>query len=226
MALLNLSIQWAKRFDDGIDLIALLFGDRRVSSRDLELLCDQELVAVTLAGKQKAFEVLLRRYQKLVYNVLFQMVQNHEAAADLTQDTFLKAFKALASFRGNAAFKPWLLKIASNTALNYIRDSKGKAASSLEEILEENPNAEPSSSMLVDEHIELQFTQAQLADAIAKLPLRQRQIFTLRYQHDLPYADIASITDQSESTIKSLLFRTREKLRKILAEKNITQSEI
>lgn len=219
MPLLNFGTQLAIRLEKDFNLKALLLGDERLTSRDLESADDQKLVALCLSGNQKAFETVLRRYQKLVYNVIFQMVQNHEAAADLTQETFLKTYKGLASFRGNAAFKPWLLKIASNTTLNYIRDSRGKSASSLEEILEENPQAEPSSKERLEEQVELNISQANLAEAIALLPVRQRQIFVLRYQHDLPYADIANITDETESSIKSLLFRIREKLRRTLLEK-------
>lgn len=216
---LNFGIQWAIKIEKDFNLKSLLVGDERLTVRDLEAADDQKLVSLTLTGSQKAFEILLRRYQKLVYNVIFQMVQNHEAAADLTQDTFLRTYKGLATFRGNAAFKPWLLKIASNTTLNYIRDNKGRAAVSLEEILEENPHAEPSSKERIEEQVELHISQANLAEAIALLPVRQRQIFVLRYQHDLPYADIASITDETESSIKSLLFRIREKLRKSMLEK-------
>lgn len=216
---LNFGIQWAIKIEKDSNLKSLLVGDERLTVRDLEAADDQKLVSLTLTGSQKAFEILLRRYQKLVYNVIFQMVQNHEAAADLTQDTFLRTYKGLATFRGNAAFKPWLLKIASNTTLNYIRDNKGRAAVSLEEILEENPHAEPSSKERLEEQVELHISQANLAEAIALLPVRQRQIFVLRYQHDLPYADIASITDETESSIKSLLFRIREKLRKSMLEK-------
>lgn len=219
MALLNFGIQWAIKIEKDFNLKSLLIGDERLTLRDLEAANDQKLVSLTLTGSQKAFEILLRRYQKLVYNVIFQMVQNHEAAADLTQETFLRTYKGLPTFRGNAAFKPWLLKIASNTTLNYIRDNKGRTAASLDEILEENPQAEPSSKEQLEEQVELHISQANLAEAIASLPVRQRQIFVLRYQHDLPYADIASITDETESSIKSLLFRIREKLRKSLVEK-------
>lgn len=220
MSALNCGTQWIKLEKD-FSWKALLLGEKRLTSKDLEIAADQSLVALTLAGNKKAFECLLRRYQKLVYNVVYQMVQNHEAAADLTQDTFLKAYKALATFRGNSPFKPWLLKIASNSALNYIRDSRGKSAESLEEMLEENPHAEPSSNERVEETVEKYMSQAKLAEAISTLTVRQRQIFVLRYQHDLPYAEIASIADETESTIKSLLFRIREKLRKIMLEKEM-----
>lgn len=197
---------------------ALLSGVRRVPLEDLERFSDSELISYTLAGQKRAFEGIVRRYQKLVYNVVYQMLQNHENAADLTQDTFLKAYKNLGSFKSNASLKPWLLKIASNTTLNYIRDSKGRYFDSLEEMLEESPHHEPRSSQCLEEEVELRFSQAMLAEAMKRLSPRHRQIFVLRYQQDLSYAEIASIVEETESAIKSILFRIREKLRKMLLE--------
>ena len=200
----------------------LLSGGELLSALDIEKLSDNELIALTLSGQKRAFEGIVRRYQKLVYNVAFQIVQNHEVAADLTQDTFLKAYKSLGTFENTLKLKPWLLKITSNTALNQIRDSRSKYLDSLEELLEESPQSEPASSKCLEEEIELRFSHAKLMEALQKLSARYRQIFILRYQHDLPYADIASITEETESTIKSLLFRIREKLRKmILAEETV-----
>ncbi|MBX9688315.1 MAG: sigma-70 family RNA polymerase sigma factor [Candidatus Obscuribacterales bacterium] len=196
----------------------LQMGAELLPLKHLEDLDDDELVSLTLSGQKKAFEGLVRRYQKLVYNVLFQMLQSHESAADLTQESFLKAYKNLGSFRRTARLKPWLLKIASNTALNYIRDAKGRYFDSLEELLEDSPQNEPASKECVEEEVDLRFSQARLSAALQKLSPRQRQIFVLRYQHDLPYADISQIIDESESAVKSILFRIREKLRKILIQ--------
>jgi RNA polymerase sigma factor (sigma-70 family) len=152
--------------------------------------------------------------------MIYQMIQSHEAAADLTQETFLKSFRALATFRSEARFKPWILRIASNTTLNFIRDSKSRAHDSLEEMLVDNPLAEPASADDVEAEVELRFSRAMLEEALRSLPERHRQVFVLRYQHDLPYAEIAMIVDEPETTIKSLLFRIREKLRKMLVEQS------
>jgi len=186
---------------------------------ELEQLDDGRLIAFTLSGQSKAYEVLVRRYQKLVYNVLFQMLRDHEAASDLTQDTFLKAYKALSTFRSDSPFKPWLLRIATNSGLNQIRGAKAKEHDSLEGILEENPLGEPASKQDVETEVEWRLSSAMLNDALATLPARHRHIFVLRYQHDLSYADIASVVEEPETTIKSLLFRIREKLRNLLSEK-------
>jgi RNA polymerase sigma-70 factor (ECF subfamily) len=144
------------------------------------------------------------------------MIRNHDTTCDLTQDTFLKAFRALSGFDTQKSFKPWLLKIATNSTLNTIRDNKGQQ--SLEELLEENPHAEPADSVDIEEEVEWRVSQNMLFEALGNLPLKQREAFILRYQHDLPYEDIAEVAGVSVSSVKSLLFRARENLKKILTE--------
>jgi RNA polymerase sigma-70 factor (ECF subfamily) len=186
------------------------------NASDMNTIADAQLVGMTRAGDNKAFEVLVRRYQKLVYNIVYQMVRNHDSASDLTQETFLKAYKALPGFDTGKNFKPWLLKIATNSCLNMIRDQKGQQ--SLEELLEVNPQAEPASTEDVEQEVEWRVSQHMLFDALGKLPIQQRKTFVLRYQQDLPYEEIAEISELSVSSVKSLLFRARENLRKILSE--------
>ena len=205
-------------FERTYELKSLWEGCGQLPAREIDKLDDCQLVALTLSGQKRAFEGIVRRYQKLVYNMIYQMVTSHETAADLTQETFLKAYRSLGSFRNDARLKPWLLKIASNAALNQIRDSKSKYFDSLEELLSESPQAEPQSAGSLEKEVELRFSQAALLRALELLSFRQRQIFVLRYQHDLSYADIAQVVDESESAVKSLLFRLREKLRKMLLE--------
>lgn len=207
-----------KALSSGLLEFPSLSGGAELFARDMGNLSDDELIALTLSGRRKAFESIVRRYQKLVYNVIFQMIQNHESAADLTQETFLRAYRGLAGFYGKSHFKPWLLKIASNTTINQIRSSRSKYQQSLDELLEDTPQSEPRSAISVEEEVELNLSQSSLQKVLCKLSTRQRHVFLLRYQHDLPYADIALITEESEATIKSLLFRAREKLRKLLSE--------
>lgn len=218
MPALNISLCGTLILQGTAELKHLLSGGSLLPVTQIDKLTDNELIALTLSGQKRAFEGLVRRYQRLVYNVIYQMIQSHETAADLTQDTFLKAYRSLGTFRNTAQLKPWLLKIASNTTLNHIRDSKSKYFDSLEQLLEESPQAEPPSANCLEEEIELRFSQARLLEALQQLSPRQRQIFVLRYQHDLSYADIAIIAEETESSVKSLLFRIREKLRKILQE--------
>ena len=175
---------------------------------------DRELVSASLSGNLRAYELLVRRYQKIVYNMLYQMVRSHEQAADLTQETFLRAFRGLSGFKKEAPFKPWLLRIATNACLNELRDRK--PTDSLEEMLEENPNQEPAAKDNVELEVEQRITQLKLNEALIHLSARQRQVFVLRYVHDLPYDQIGAITGQPVTTIKPLLFRIRERLRRIM----------
>ncbi len=201
---------------------ASLVKDKLNNAQDLTALADAELVRRSRAGDNKAFELLLRRYQKLVYNVTYQMLRNHDTASDLTQDTFLKAYKALPSFDTQKSFKPWLLKIATNLSLNSIRDNKHQQ--SLDELLEVNPQAEPVSVEDVEQEVEWRVSQHMLFEALGALPLKQREAFVLRYQHDLPYEEIAEISELSVSSVKSLLFRARENLRKLLTGRLAVQA--
>ncbi|HEY9775174.1 MAG TPA: RNA polymerase sigma factor [Planktothrix sp.] len=175
---------------------------------------DRELVRASLSGNLKAYETLVRRYQKLVYNMLYQMTHSHEQAADLTQEAFLRAFRGLNGFRTDAPFKPWLLRIATNACLNDLRGRK--QVDSLEETLEENPQDEPAARDNVEAEVEQRISQQQLGEALQQLSPRQRQVFVLRYVHDLPYEQIGQITGEPVTTIKPLLFRIRERLRNIM----------
>jgi RNA polymerase sigma-70 factor (ECF subfamily) len=182
---------------------------------------DQELINLTLAGNASGFEVLVRRYQRLVYNVVYDMLRSHECAADITQETFLKAYQNLASFRTGAPFKPWLLRIATNSALNSIRYNKLHKHESLDEVLEADPSCEPAASDSVERTVDLKITQAMLQDALQYLSPRARSVFTLRYHHDLSYEEIGVVMEAPVTTVKSLLFKTRERIRTILEKEMV-----
>src|SRR5688572_24187493 len=88
-----------------LSCFSLAIKGQVLTRADLDLADDRNLVSLTLRGNNRAYEVLVRRYQKLVYNVLYQMLQNHETAADVTQDTFLKAYRGLSSFKLESPFR-------------------------------------------------------------------------------------------------------------------------
>lgn len=176
---------------------------------------DNEIIALVIQGNHRAYEVIVLRYQKLVFNVVYQIVKQQDSAADLTQDTFLKAFQALNTFRQGAALRPWLLRIASNTALNHVRSTK--PYQSLEQLLEDLPGQEPASNDDVEKKVESKMNEERLMDVLETLQPQHRHLFLLRYQHDLSYEDISSVLDLPVTTIKSLLFRVRSKVRLLMA---------
>ncbi len=176
---------------------------------------DNEIIALVIQGNRRAYEVIVLRYQKLVFNVIYQIVKQKESAADLTQDTFVKAFQALNTFRQGAALRPWILRIASNTALNHIRSAK--PYQSLEQLLEDLPGQEPASDDDVAKNIEQKMNEEKLMEILETLQPQHRHLFLLRYQHDLSYEDIGTVLELPVTTIKSLLFRVRSKVRLLMS---------
>lgn len=201
-----------------MSLISIVMQMKGKDQEDLIFTDDAKLVESTLKGNNRGFESLVRKYQKLVYNVIYQLVRDHQICQDLTQETFLKAYRALEQYDSKRSFKPWLLKISTNCALTYL--NKTVSPGSLNEILEENPQLEPRDKLSPDSEIESDFAVQELLDALLLIPVRQRQVFILRYQHDLTYEDICEITGLSLSTVKSLLFRARENLKQKILDKS------
>lgn len=177
---------------------------------------DFALVSRSRKGDDKAFETLVRAYQKLVYNVIYQMTRDHDATRDLTQEAFLRAYRALPGFQADRSFKPWLLTIARNATLNHLRRVRGQ--DSLDELMESNSAMEPVARQSVEEEVEVRLSTSALNRALDDLPIKQKEVFVLRYQHDLPYDEIAAVTGTTLSSVKSLLFRARDNLRRALNE--------
>lgn len=179
---------------------------------------EAKLVEASLKGDKKAFESLVRQYQSLVLNVVYRQVLDEEAAHDITQETFVKAYRRLATFDKRRSFKTWLLTIASNSAIDYLRARRPKL--SLDEILAEEPYLEPSARDNPEEEVELTLFVDKLSKAAALLPLRYRQAFALRYQFDLTYSEISQVMNENENTVRTLLFRAKDRLAKLLASKD------
>lgn len=181
---------------------------------------DLACIKKTLAGDRRAFEVLVKRHQGLVYNLLNRMVQDSEVARDLTQDAFLKAFRNLKQFdqKHYTTVKPWLIKIATNNALDYLRQSKSTV--SLDQLLCDEPYLEPSTN--IDASVDAEHTMfvEKLNQALALLPLRHRQAFILRYQFEFSYEEISKSMQENENTVRTLLSRAKDRLRKLILDKS------
>lgn len=181
-------------------------ADKQLDSKSQDHLDDSQLIVQTLKGNPKSFEVLVRRYQKLVYNVVYKMTGNSEIAADSTQETFLKVYRALDKFDLSKSFRPWILKIARNTTLTLLK--KRQFESTFEDTALDNIQ---SSSNDPSFELEQKQTQTTFANALNKLPQNQMEVFLLKYQHELSYNEINEITGLSVSSIKSL-FLEQEKV--------------
>lgn len=175
---------------------------------------DAELVRQTLCGNTAAYNALVQRYQRQVYNLAYRMLGNAEDAGDLVQDTFLRAYGALASFRQDASFLTWLYKIASNLCIDQLRSRKAKGALSLDVELEEGrePAADSRESGPEDNAVR-GAVQEVVHRAIMNLPERYRIVVVMRHLQDMSVDEIARALDLPTGTVKTHLFRAREMLR-------------
>lgn len=159
------------------------------------------------------FEILFRKYQTTVFNLVYRMV-NGEEAYDLTQEVFLRALRALPSFKGDAKFRTWLLTIARNVCLNHLRDAKLRAG--IEEgSLDEEPETpgyipEPGDpSADIARIVEVRELQRVVDRVLAELTPEQRLLITLRDLQGLSYEEVAEITELSLVNVKSKMHRAR-----------------
>jgi RNA polymerase sigma-70 factor (ECF subfamily) len=154
------------------------------------------------------------RYQRQVYNLAYRMLGNAEDAGDLVQDTFLRAYSALAKFRQDASFLTWLYKIASNLCIDQLRSRKAKGALSLEVELEEGrePAADDRNSHPEDSAIR-EATQEILHREILNLPEKYRVVVVMRHLQEMSVEEIADSLELPTGTVKTHLFRARDMLR-------------
>lgn len=180
---------------------------------------ESEWIRAAAAGDPHAFAQLVARYQKPVYNLVLRTVGNEQDALDLTQETFVRAWRGLPGFRAEAKFSTWLYRLASNVSIDFLRAQKNRRTVSLSAQEEsdqawEMPDPAPGPEARV-----LQREQAaQLRRALEQLRPEQRQILTLRSMQGLSYEEIGQCLGLRAGTVKSRLARAREQLRRALEE--------
>lgn len=181
---------------------------------------EKDLVQKAMAGDHASFEQLVICYQTQVYNLALRMVGNDADAQDLAQEAFVRAWRALDSFRFSAQFSTWLYRLTSNICIDFLRAQRRHAALSLTVLQEEadqqwdmrDPKPLPEEALMVQEEREV------LLAAIAALDMAYRQILLLRVVSGCSYQQIGKILGLREGTVKSRLARAREQLRKNLAQ--------
>jgi RNA polymerase sigma-70 factor (ECF subfamily) len=175
-----------------------------------ESAADVDLVAAAAAGSSAAFDVLVTRHRRTVYQVCYRFVNHHEDAADLTQDTFVRAWRALPSFRGQARFSTWLHRIAVNVCLNKraLRTPVGEALDA--EALEDDRQPHPGDALDAADRA------AAVRAAVAALPPRQRAVLILRTYHDLSHQEVADLVGSSVGAVKANVFHALANLRRRL----------
>lgn len=178
---------------------------------------DRELVEAILAGRAGSFERLVGRYQGLCWHIVLRMVRDREDAQDVLQDSFLRIYRNLHQFRYQSALQTWVAQVSYSVAVRYLERkripleryaSDAKRQSALEAIPD---GADVEASSADDQMVGM------LLASMKDLPPVQRTLLTLYHLDELPIAEIATITNLNESTIKSHLFRARKWLRSRLA---------
>ena len=178
-----------------------------------ENVTDRELVLRVQGGDKKAFDLLVIKYQHKIVKLVSRFVREPSDALDVTQDAFIKAYRALPGFRGDSAFYTWLYRIATNTAKNYLASQKrrigdvdidSETMESREQSLGLDDVATPENLLAKDE------VERTVFDAIENLPEDLRTALTLREFDGLSYEEIAEVMECPVGTVRSRIFRARE----------------
>jgi RNA polymerase sigma factor (sigma-70 family) len=180
------------------------------------------LVKHAKRGDLSAYDDLVRRYQERIYATIYHMTSNHEDANDLTQDTFIKAFQALKSFKGGSSFYTWVYRIAVNKTLNFLKQRKHRPQLSLND-LEINAEHDPDLVALISDKTPrreagLGELQEKLNEAMQKLSEPHRLVVTLHDVQGLPHEEIAEIMDCNVGTVRSRLFYARQQMQGYLSD--------
>jgi RNA polymerase sigma-70 factor (ECF subfamily) len=181
---------------------------------------NQSPVRETQPGRRNAFRQLVEKHKEQVYFIALDLMGNRADAEDMSQEVFIKAYRSLPSFRGDAQLSSWLYRITVNTCIDHrrkkwwqIRKARKTMTTQETPLLDTLPADNPGPEQTTDR----QLIQAQIQMALNALSQRERDIFILRHDHDLALNDIAESLHISIGTVKSTLFNALRKLRKNLA---------
>ena len=174
---------------------------------------DRTLVEACLGGRREAFDAIVERHQRQVYQLCYRFAGNHEDASDLAQDVFIRAYRGLHSFKGQAAFSTWLYRIAVNVCLNRV-GARGQKWTTLDAADQPDLREERADARILRGE-----RAASVRAAIARLPKKQRAALILRVYHDLPHDEIAAIVGTSVGAVKANFFHALANLKKLLSTK-------
>ncbi len=183
---------------------------------------DRELVEWSRNGDLLAYDEMIRRYQQRVYATVYNMTSNHEDAADLTQEAFVKAWQALKSFKGDSSFFTWVYRIAVNRTLNFLKARKKRVHLSLNDLdagVERNPDLiNLVSHDTPRRNLKLEELKEKLNEALQQLSEPHRLVVTLHDIQGLPHDKIGEILDCKPGTVRTRLYYARQQLQGLLGD--------
>ena len=184
----------------------------------------EDLALVNRAKEEDAaaYDQLVRKYQERIYATVYHMTSNHEDANDLTQETFIKAYRALKSFKGDSSFYTWIYRIAVNKTINFLKQRKNRVHMSLND-MDFNAENDPDMVALVSEKtprrdLGIAELSEKLNAALQKLSEPHRMVVTLHDVQGLSHDEIAKIMDCNVGTVRSRLFYARQQLQATLSD--------
>ena len=187
---------------------------------------DELLIRRAQRGDADAFEQLLLEHQKNVYNLCYRMAGNPDDAMDLSQETFLRAWRCLDQYQFASAFSTWLYRLCSNICIDFLRRRRRQQTVPLtfeDADGEEQTYAVPDAQPLPEEQVELKLTREILQAAMAQLLPEHRAVLQLRVVNEMSYEQIADVLDIQIGTVMSRLSRARNQLKKILERGNLSR---
>ncbi len=176
---------------------------------------DAQAVREVLAGDKRAFEKLQNRYFKLIKSLIRRMIRDERDVDDLTQETFIKAYNALNTFRFDYSFSSWIYRIASNSCIDFLRKKRFSTVPlnrSVDNSTEEYVVEIEDDSFTADRKVLMEERRKALDKAVEKLPENYKLIIKLRHVEELDYKEIAERLDMPLGTVKAHLFRARKTL--------------
>ena len=187
---------------------------------------DELLIRRAQRGDADAFEQLLLEHQKNVYNLCYRMAGDPDDAMDLSQETFLRAWRCLDQYQFASAFSTWLYRLCSNICIDFLRRRRRQQTVPLtfeDADGEEQTYAVPDAQPLPEEQVELKLTREILQAAMTQLLPEHRAVLQLRVVNEMSYEQIADVLDIQIGTVKSRLSRARNQLKKILERGNLSR---
>ena len=187
---------------------------------------DQQLLVRIQRGDRRAIEYVIDRYQRALFNFAYRFLNDSDAAADIVQHAFIQLFTHVQDLHADEGLKPWLFRVARHRCLDEIRRQRTTAFSQL---APDDEGGSPldyyaDSAPLPDDLAERDDLQQILAEAIASLPPKYREVVALRYTADLSFAEIGTVLGIPEATAKTQFHRAKPLLRAFLRAKGITQA--
>jgi RNA polymerase sigma-70 factor (ECF subfamily) len=179
---------------------------------------DSDLVQLCLAGHRDAFDALVARHYRAIYNMIHRMLGNSEDAADLTQEAFVRIYTRLDSFHLDRSFLAWARAIASNLCLDHLRRQRTPSVSLDERLASGRQQADLAPGMSPEEELEMAEDSRRVLAAVQQLPGKQRAVLVLRHIEGLKVEEIAETLRMPVGTVKTMLFRGRRAVRKMVGD--------